>query len=352
MPFVAGTFIVALLFQANSYIAIAKTLNLDNVPVLARVQWLLYTLPYQLKFTFPTGIALAAALSVGRMARESEITAIRAAGAPVLRVLRPVLLFGLLAGALNYAIVDRVIPVCGQKARDLQNKNVLLSMTSTRRFFKANAFIQLDKYGASLGTVHRTADDDLVIENVMLIERNGPHVTEIVTAPTGIYQGGLWTFRNAQTYHVDGMDIWPISTKELVIDWSVDLNGLFAANSADMGGGQEEMRTEELLTAIAAAKREHTDPREYEKELYSRSAAGVACAVFAFTSAVFAVAFSRSGGFAGLLVSFSVCVLYYNAYVISMEILGKNESVPSWLAAWLPNIVFLALGLVWVRRIE
>ena len=352
VPFLAGTFIVALLFQANSYIAIAKNLNLDNVPVLARLQWLLYTLPYQLKFTFPTGIALAAALSVGRMARESEITAIRAAGGRVLRVLRPVMLFGLMAGALNYAIVDRLIPVCGQKARDLQNKNVLLSMSSTRRFFKQNAFIQLDKYAASLGTVHRTPQDDLVIENVMLIEREGAHIAEIVTAPVGTYQGGLWTFRNAQSYHIDGLDIIPWSAGELKIDQTTDLNGLFAANSADMGGGQEEMRTEELLSAIASAKRERTDPRTYELELYSRSAAGVACAVFAFTSAVFAVAFSRSGGFAGLLVSFSVCVLYYNAYVISMEILGKNASVPSWLAAWLPNLVFLGLGLLGVRRLE
>ena len=66
----------------------------------------------------------------------------------------------------------------------------------------------------------------------------------------------------------------------------------------------------------------------------------------------FSVAFSRSGGFAGLLVSFLVVMSYYNAYVISLDILGRQPNVPTWVAAWLPNIVFTLLGLAALRRIE
>ena len=354
VPFIAGTLIVALLFQANWYIKIAKELNLESVPVLARVQWLLYTLPSDLKLTFPTGIALAAALSIGRMGRESEITALRAAGIPVRRLLRPVLLFGLVAGAVNFFIVDRLIPDFGKKARELASKNALLSMSGSRRNFKANAFVQLDKYAASLGSVTRTSDDRLRIANVMLIERNGSNIVSIVTTPVGTYDAGLWTFPQAHVYLVDAdkeqLTLGPAD--EIRIDQTTDLNELLTAGSTGLGASYEDMTTVDLRVAIQAARMEKNSPRPYELELYSRFAAGFACGVFAFASAVFAVVFSRSGGFAGLLVSFAVCVLYYNAYVISMEILGRQENVPSWLAAWLPNIAFSILGLLWMRRLE
>ena len=354
VPFVTGTLIVALLFQANWYIKIAKELNLDNVPVLARVQWLLYTLPSDLKLTFPTGIALAAALSIGRMGRESEITAIRAAGAPVRRLMLPVIAFGLVAGALNFYIVDQLIPEFGQKARELASKNALLSISSSQRNFKANAFVQLNTYAASLGQVTRTPDDKLRIANVMLIERQGANVSSIITAPTGTYDSGLWTFTGAHVYVVDAatntLTLGPAD--EIRIDQTTDLNELLTAGSTGLGASYEDMRTTDLRVAIQAAKLEKNNPRPYELELYSRFAAGFACGVFAFTSAVFAVVFSRTGGFAGLLVSFSVCVLYYNAYVISMDILGRQDNVPSWFAAWLPNILFATLGLLWMRRLE
>jgi lipopolysaccharide export system permease protein len=65
-----------------------------------------------------------------------------------------------------------------------------------------------------------------------------------------------------------------------------------------------------------------------------------------------AVNFARSGAFMGVLLSIFLVLLYYNAYVISTEILGRNSWVSPVVAAWLPNVVFLVLGLVFLRRAE
>lgn len=352
VPFLAGTFVVALLFQANSYIMIAKLYNIENIPIFARIQWLFYTLPSQLKLTLPTGMALSAALSIGRMGRESEITALRTAGASVARLMRPVILFGLIAGALNFYMVDQIIPAYNKKAEDLFNKNALLGMANSNHF-KENAFIQLDKYAASLGTISRRKDDVLAITDVMLIERTASGIRTIFTAPKGTYDAGFWSFPEGYGYSVDGTEITVIHGFPITFDQTVDVNALFAASGA--GGLQSDYMnwpTADLRLAISTAPKTRINPRPFEVELYSRYAAGIACAVFSFTSAVFAVAFSRSGGFAGLLVSFGVVVLYYNAYVISVEILGKQENIPTWVAAWLPNLVFGLLGLIWLRRIE
>ena len=133
-----------------------------------------------------------------------------------------------------------------------------------------------------------------------------------------------------------------------------ELEAFFAAGSMGLGGdgNSDEMPTDALRLAIKTANLQKSSPRRYEVEIQSRYASGLACAVFAFTSAVISISFSRSGGFAGLMVSFAVVMSYYNAYVIFVTILGRQEVVPTWVAAWGPNLVFAVLGLVWLRRIE
>ncbi|GEM_PF-751019 len=352
VPFLAGTLIVALLFQANSYIFLAKSYNLENIPILARIQWLVYTLPSQLKLTLPTGMALAASLSVGRMGRESEITALRAAGVSVKRLMVPVIFFGLIAGILNYVTVDRLIPESGRKARELAQKNMILGLSKTDKTFKANAFIQIDRYAVSLGTTTRTPRETLMIGDILLIERAESGVKSIIAAPTGEYDGGVWSFHNAVVYAVQGGELLTTETKEISLNQKQDLNAFFAAGSLGIEENYEEMPTDALRVAIDTAKLQKSNPRKFEVELASRYAALVACAIFAFCSAVFSVVFSRSGGFAGLLVSFMVVMAYYNVYVVCLDVLGRQENIPTWVAAWLPNIVFTLLGLAGLRKIE
>jgi len=39
-------------------------------------------------------------------------------------------------------------------------------------------------------------------------------------------------------------------------------------------------------------------------------------------------------------------LIYYNAFVISTEILSKVDFIPAWVAAWAPNIIFTLLGVL------
>ena len=53
-----------------------------------------------------------------------------------------------------------------------------------------------------------------------------------------------------------------------------------------------------------------------------------------------------------MLVSMVVVLLYFNAWVICTQIIGKNPSVNPAIAAWLPNILFLIAGLFGLRSLE
>jgi lipopolysaccharide export system permease protein len=347
IPFLIGTVVVVMMFQANAYIYIAKTFNVQNIPLVARFQWIMYETPSYMKMTLPVGMALAAALAMTRMTRESELTALRAAGTRIMRVILPIFVFGAFVGLVNFYIVDRVVPKSTHKAKELEQKNAFLGMAGA---MKSNSFLQLQNYAASLGTVTREKNDALTISDVLLIERNSAQRTTIIRAGTGRYDQGNWTFSQAQMYVFAGSEVVTFRPLgQFVIVQPVSLEQIFAA---DVQTDQEDLPTQDLKKMIASALATKADARPAQIELQERYAIPASCAIFAITSSIFAFFFGRSGGFAGVLVSFFIVVLYYNAFVISTAIIGKLDQVPPWLAAWLPNILFGALGLLAIRRLE
>ncbi len=114
----------------------------------------------------------------------------------------------------------------------------------------------------------------------------------------------------------------------------------------------EEKTLDELRTSIENARRAGMSTRVEEVKYHNRFALPAACLIFALVAPVFAVWFSRSGAFVGVLLSMVLVLVYYNAWVISTEILGNNGWTAPWVAAWLPNIIFFVLGLFAIRRLE
>src|SRR2546421_10701839 len=109
VPFLIGTVAGALMFQANMLIFLFKNFSLQNVPTLAVLDMILYKTPYFLNMTLPVGGALATSLAFSRLTRESELTAIRAYGTPIMRAVFPVIWFGLAVGIGNCRVAERVI---------------------------------------------------------------------------------------------------------------------------------------------------------------------------------------------------------------------------------------------------
>src|SRR5262245_31650039 len=110
IPFLIGAVAIALMFSMNQLMFILEHVSLQNVPREAIFLDLLYKLPFWLKPTLPMGVALASSLAFTRLARESELTAMRAAGTPIMRIIRPVATFGLVAGLGSFLMMEKIMP--------------------------------------------------------------------------------------------------------------------------------------------------------------------------------------------------------------------------------------------------
>lgn len=343
VPFFIGTLAVVLMFQANQLIAQFKAFSLQSVPVTALLQSLLYRTPSYLVMTLPVGMALASSLAISRLARESELTAIRGAGTRLLRIVAPVAFFGLMVALGNFYLVEKIVPVAQKEARKVEQQVALLSAGPE---FQSNVIVRLRNFTASIGTVSRGADNSIQLSNVLLVER--PRVGEVIlyAADDGEYRAGNWSLPNARIWAIKGERLQQFKVQDFRINEPITVEQLF------IDPAPEEQTAEQLLAAIKEGERFGRNTASLQVAYHVRFSVPAACLVFAIVGPVFAIAFSRSGGFVGVLLSIVLVFVYYNVYVIATEIVGKNGWLSPVMSAWLPNVLFSLLALWGIRRLE
>lgn len=344
VPFLIGTVAVTLMFMANLLIYLLKELELQNVPPAALGQMILLKTPYFLNMTLPVGMALAASLALSRLSRESELTAMRAAGISVLRVILPVAFFGGLVALANWAVVEKAMPPA---ERDFQRLKRQVGVLASSPTYRANAVIYLGNYTATFDSVARGKEGQVDLKGVLLVEKPEPGETVLYKADDGTYKDGIWTLRKPVVYRLYGNNLVGYEVrKEIRIDDKIMIDDLFAPAIA------EEQTADQLREAIRDAKEVGRDTTPLEIAYHIRYSVPAACLVFALVGSACAVGFSRSGAFVGVLISVIMLLAYYNVHVVSTQILGRNATVSPIVAAWLPNVIFLAVALWLIRRLE
>lgn len=344
VPFIIGTLAVVLMFQANMLIALFKNLNLRNVPPLALLQLLVLKTPFFLNMTLPVGIALASSLAISRLTRESELTAMRSAGMPIRRVIRPVLIAGVVVSLLNFFVVERLMPRTEFMARKLGNEINMLALAPD---LKSNVVLSIQAYTVSIGTVSRGTAEELALSDVLLIERRAFGQTMLITSPRGTYRNGNWRLETPTFRLLKGETMISGKTERVLeIYEQISVPDLFAQPT------NEELPLDELRKSILQLKRMKRDTKMQEVTLHTRFSVPASCLIFALTGPLFAVWLARSGPFVGVLLSVVMVLVYYNAFVISTEIVGRMGWAPPWFAAWLPNLIFLILGAIALWKIE
>lgn len=345
VPFLIGTVAVVLMFQINELIALYKNFNLNAVPVTAIIQVILFRTPTYLNMTLPVGMALASSLAISRLTRESELTAIRSAGVSILRVVRPAVLAGIAVAVLNFWVAERLMPEATRRAIERQNDIGTLALNPE---FKSNVNLQVGEYSVSIGTVQKGSQGAIKLTDITLITR--PRVGEevIITAPNGTYKNGVWVIRDTYLRMFKDRNLVDAKPeKDVIIQEPIRLETFFG-----MQAPPEQQSISQLAQAIEMNKKARVDTTTMEVSYYVRFSVPAACIIFALTGPVFAIWLSRSGAFIGVLLSIVLVLVYYNVFIVSTEIIGRNGWLNPMLSAWLPNILFAALGLLALRRAE
>lgn len=327
VPLIAGTLVIALLFMVNEIIWLFKELDLNSVPRGAVLKYIFLALPKWFFLTFPMGVTFGASLAISRLAREGEITAMRASGYSVWRILRMVGICGMAFAGLSFYNSSQVTPWAGKEsAKLLREFGVLAAIPK----FERNQSLNLPPYAANFGSVEQQ-DQVLYLKDILLIERPKEGQVYVYSAPTGTYSKGVWTIQDPVIRVIEGESLVMVNrVKELVINQRIVIEDFLRSAEA------RDRSTVELWRDIQDAKKVGVQPRNLEIEFYSRYAVAATCLGFAIMGGVLAFRFRRGSAFQGFLISLIIVWIYFNVQIIATEVIGRNGWVTPMAAAWLP----------------
>ena len=83
-------------------------------------EFFLLSIPFIIAMTMPMGVLVAVLYAFSRLTAENEITALRASGISVMRLVRPAICFGAALGLLMLVFNDQVLPRSNHRLRTLQ----------------------------------------------------------------------------------------------------------------------------------------------------------------------------------------------------------------------------------------
>jgi lipopolysaccharide export system permease protein len=303
-----------------------------------------YSIPENMFLVMPAAVLFATVFTVGAMGRHSELTAAKAGGQSFHRLMLPI--FGAAAAATLLAFaVGEMAP--GATARQLEIQKAKQARPTRSRF----NFV----YRGDAGWVYTIRSLDVGSRQLkqLLFERQGtgPAYPELViTADSASYDDSLrgWRLRNGASRVIASPG------RQAMFNFrTMHLRALSQSPSELLAEPKapDEMRYAELGRYVDALRRSGNDANKLMVERALKLALPATCLIIALFGAPLAVTTPRAGAAVGVAISLGTTVLFLLVTQI-MKAVGAGGVVNPVLAAWLPNLVFLAAGLLLLLRVR
>jgi lipopolysaccharide export system permease protein len=308
--------------------------------------YLAYQLPQFVVFALPIAMLFGVSLGMNRLAREGEINAMRMAGVPLRRLLIPLLGVGLIVSILDYGIEQKIAPQCSEKAQTIIQK---MLFQSTLPQVKADVFFHANNYWFYVSTVTKSGDNRFTMTQVMAYQLRIGNYPKLIVASKGETDanGQTWVLSDGQYIDINkNGEVGYAPFKRTTLRLNQSLEQFMVAQRTP-----EQMSASELAQMISQFSKANLSSRALVMFYQLKYSIPAGCLVVALVSMPFAIRFSRSGSFVGMLLSIILFFFYYNTYFL-LRLLGSAEILSPYLAAWGHNVLFAAIGLVMLWREE
>lgn len=178
-PFLATFFIALFILVIQFFWLYIDDFVGKGIDTLTLIQFIGYVSTTLVPLALPLGILLSSIMTFGNLGESFELVAIKSAGIPLIRFMRPVLVVSVILGLVAFAFANYVIPVAELKMRTL-----LYDIRVAKPAFdiKEGVFYKkLDGYTIKIGR----KENDSIIHNVVIYEHNYTLQDNIILAEKG-----------------------------------------------------------------------------------------------------------------------------------------------------------------------
>lgn len=316
------------------------------------------TVPQSFPFTIPAGVLVGILLALGRLSADNEIVALRAAGIPGLRIVRPIGVFAVLGMAVCAATTLWLTPwALREQVRIAESFRVPLAGAEVR----PRVFIE-DFPDRVIRVQDVLPGEGIHWKGIFLADMRAPErrgsfagVNAAVDGPRITLASEAFVIPRPEQNRIQVR--FPITTtyeqsfdpKQYHGFRSQSTDQVLEARPSRFDPGAkryDKMTTPELARAARAE-----DDAQAGIQLQQRLALPLACLVLPLTGIPLAVSSRRTGRSGGVVTALALVFAYWMIQLAGTA-LAEQGAVGPMLAAWAANAVFGLVGIVLLARLD
>ncbi len=301
------------------------------------------------QWLLPAALMLATLYTMWNFCRHSEITAMRASGVGFAAIVAPLITVATVFTLAVFASNEWYAPDAAENASDLRSSR--FKVTDVKIARNIPYYNRYDRRIWRVDRMDTRRPNTLYGVKVTIDRPNGTREVDITCARAD-YLDGVWWFSYPKYRYFD-------ENNDQIADPSPSSSALvlrqfpeFSEKPRDfvlMNKAWEFYNISDMLQYL----REHptldaNGRTERVYDFHAKIAAPFACIIITLLAIPFGVATGRQSVFNGVMSAVGLFFGYYGA-VIGGMVLAKNGFVNPVIAAWVPNILFLGIG-IWLFR--
>ena len=377
-PFVFAFSVIMFVLILKFMLQMMDMITTKGVGIVVVAKLFLYNLPWMIALVVPMSVLIATLMTFGRMGAYGEITAMKAAGVSMYRLISPVVLISILITLIMVWFNNEILPVANYRASNIRNAIMFKSPMLSLKNREGQFISDLPKITIRVKKIDYDTGE---MSGVTLFKQDGKDYETTIIAEKGrfeAYQGGgglALVLLNGEFQRISSDKLRNIRgvfdefRQFIKVDFNLDISRSTLKHDRTMKTSEMKLDIEESedkiskyenqikkisessSTGDAETKRyqfmienEKRLINRYLVEIHKKNSIPVAAIIFVLIGASLGILVKRSGASIGIGMSIGFFTLYY-LFLIGGESAGDRMILEPWLAMWLPNFVFAVLGI-------
>ncbi|RPH93544.1 YjgP/YjgQ family permease [candidate division KSB1 bacterium] len=356
-PFIFSLSLIIFLFVMNLLFQMLGKIAGKGLPLGTIAEYFFLNLAWMVAMAVPMAVLVGTLTAYGRLSADGEITALKSSGAGQWRLMAPAVMIAGTVAVLVVMFNVRLLPQMNHRSRQLQAD---IRRKKPTMVLEPGVFLSdIPGYVLIAREVNQQTSE---MRDVVVYQETDPDYATTITAKHGLlrYEESIESFeflmREGQIDRASRRKISEFQTTAFG-------RAIFRISAPEMSlrrtesswRSERELTTVQLVERLRSIKKTPKPNRKeinsIEVEIHKKFSIPAACLVFGILGSVLGQWVKRSG--LGVSAGYSIFFfLIYWVFLISGEDFADRGRVVPWLAMWLPNFIFLVLGigLIWRER--
>jgi len=341
--FFAGLLVFLTLFLATD--AISTLVKYKDISSMILLKYYAFYAPEVIYKMLPIACVIGMVVTISSLNKGSELVALFASGLSLFRISRVIFISIIIVGVFSYFFSDQLMPVFNRQ-KNFIYYNEMEKTPSRFQTIKTNKIWYRSKN--SIFNIKTLNIEGNKAQGLTLYFFNDKwNLVQMLTADSVLLNGSQWILKHGTITVFDQASSFPLNDKfiEKTIMMTEDAQDLRST-----GQTSDLLTQKELSRFINKNKEAGLDTIRYEVDFYSKFSFALAGLVMSLLALPFCVGRGRGGGMMrNIGISIGLVVMYWVMHSTA-QTLGQHGQIAPILAAWLPNVLMLSLGVFLLLR--